>query len=87
MICFRLTKTGFLEISRLKIELNTQYPSNKKAQNAFLHIRMKESKTILYRQIPCELIDGECIFRDYRTCDSVIEKVHGLISLGDYLMW
>ena len=83
MICFRLTKTGFLEISRLKIELNTQNPSNKKAQNAFLHIRIKESKTALYRQIPCILIDGECLFRDYRTCENVIEQVHGLILLGD----
>ena len=48
---------------------------------------MKESKTALYRQIPCVLIDGECLFRDYRTFDNVIEQVHVLITLGDYSMW
>ena len=57
------------------------------AQNAFLHSRMMKSKTIFYRQIPCELIDGECFIRDYRTCANVIKQVHRLISLGDYSMW
>ena len=87
MICFRLTSNGFKEISRLKREVKAQNPSNEMAQNAFLHSRMMESKTIFYRQIPCDFIDGECFIRDYRTCANVIKQVHRLISLGDYSMW
>ena len=87
MICFHLTSNGFKEISRLKREVKAQNPSNEMAQNAFLHSRMMESKTIFYRQIPCDFIDGECFIRDYRTYAYVIKQVHRLISLGDYSMW
>ena len=87
IICFHLTSNGFKEISRLKREVKAQNPSNEMAQNAFLHSRMMESKTIFYRQIPCDFIDGECFIRDYRTYAYVIKQVHRLISLGDYSMW